>query len=188
MELVFPRAEDDWSAVPGAAPVASLAAAEKRGVTGKRKGPNLESMNEVGSSKRVTGTIPYRSWCDRQYADVQAYFRRKRSHERNDKGCYRWIAKGKAGSDGAVASFCGVRYNAQLLFYLANHRDVEMRPREEIIASCGDKRCLTLEHLALASAPAARAAGKRITPCYSIEQWRAKTGTLEDEMMEVVAP
>jgi len=122
----------------------------KRRNPGGRKGPNFDSVNRVGSTKRVTGKIEQNSWGERQYADLRTYFTMKHlSKERNADGCYEWLGSTKQKGGAGQASFCGVHYNAQLLFYFAMNPDEQMHPRDKAVASCGNPVCLTLEHLDL---------------------------------------
>jgi hypothetical protein len=154
---------------------------------GGRKGPNLDSVFRVGSTKRVTGTIHQADWSERQYDDLKTYFSGKHmTRERNAAGCFEWTGsrKNTNGTGAGQASFCGVKYNAQLLFYFAVHPDEQMRPDDKVVASCGNPICLTDAHLALqrsGAAPPAAAAGVPTQPrqprtaCFSFAQWRAMT-------------
>ena len=153
---------------------APSAAPARRTATGRRKGPNLQSVHAVGSTKRVTGRIEHASWGPRQYADAKAYILSKRSSGYNAKGCFQWIGKGRPNEDGAVATFCKVTYDAQKLFYLVHHEEAQLKPRERIIASCGDKKCLTIQHLSLAS-HVDDAAPRKIsrTAFYTIDEWNS---------------
>jgi len=176
MELMLPGAENHPT------PAAMAAGGGNRN-TGRRKGPNLDRVDAVGSSKRVTGTIPYEHWGDRQYADAKAYIAKKSSAQRNAEGCYEFTGKGKIGEKAAVASFCGVRYDVQMFFYLAHHRNTQMQPDEKIIASCGNRKCLTDEHLSRADKPIRR------TCYYTLEQWASMNGevALKEQLLKITS-
>ena len=159
---------------------------------GGRKKPNHDSVFRVGSTKRVTGTIQQAHWYERQYADLNKYFSEKHtSQERSAAGCFQWKG-GRNGSEGpGQASFCGVKYNAQLLFYFAVHPEERMQPGDKVVASCGNVICLTKAHLELQrtldrrAAEAAAAAHRRPrTACFSIARWKAMSA---DEVAAVLS-
>jgi len=153
MEFALSNASEGAPPVDAPGPVRN-----RRRNPGGRKGPNLDSVNRVGSTKRVTGKIEQNSWGERQYADLRTYFTTKHmSKERNASGCYEWLGSTLQKGGAGQASFCGVHYNAQLLFYFAMHPDEQMQPRDKVIASCGNPICLTFEHLDLKRNAVARA-------------------------------
>jgi hypothetical protein len=158
---------------------------------GGRKKPNHDSVFRVGSTKRVTGTIQQAHWYERQYADLKKYFLEKHtSQERSAAGCFQWKG-GRNGKEGpGQASFCGVKYNAQLLFYFAMHPEERMQPGDKVVASCGDVLCLTKAHLELqrvverrAVEAAAAAHRQPRTACFSLAQWKAMTAVEVDAVL-----
>ena len=175
---------DPAAAIPALLPFAPSAEPAERTTSGRRKGPNLQSVHTVGSTKRVTGKIEYASWGPRQYAEAKAYILRKRSSFRNEKGCFQWTAKGRKGEPGAVATFCNVTYDAQKLFYLVHHEEAQLKPRQKIIASCGDKKCLTIEHLSIGRDAAQRDVS--CTPSRTLDEWNSVN--LDDDFVEIEAP
>lgn len=154
---------------------------------GGRKGPNLDSVFRPGSTKRVTGQILQAHWGERQYHDLNNYFadRKNVTSEPNAAGCFEWTGSRKKKhkddphtGDGQ-ATFCTVKYNVQLLYYFAMHHDEQMQPGDRVVASCGNKLCLTFEHLDLQRTLQRRAAadpnrGPR-TACLPLAQWQAMT-------------
>jgi hypothetical protein len=156
----------------------------RRRIPGARKRPNLESLFDAGSTRRVMGKVEQAEWSDRQYADLDKYFMRKHlSRERSAAGCYQWQGSTKVGTGTGQATFCGVQYNAQLLYYFSVTRDERMQPNDKVVASCGNILCITKEHLTLkrnldaclATPPIPASQRQPRTAFYSLTQWKAMT-------------
>jgi len=155
---------------------------------GGRKGPNLDSLFRAGSTKRILGKIHQAHWSERQYHDLRNYFSGNNvTRERNAAGCFEWTGSRKTKKNTPVkgvgqASFCGVKYNAQLLFYFAMHPDEQMQSADKVVASCGNIICLTDSHLDLQRTLDRRAAAAPPNPnrqprtaCFTLAQWQAMT-------------
>jgi len=72
-----------------------------------------------------------------------------------------------------------------MLFYLAYRRGVEMNPGEELIASCGNRKCLTHGHVARQG----ELPPKRRTPRYTLEQWASMNGevVLKEQLLKITS-